>query len=276
MKIFENKYYILEGNLETSEEKINTILQEGKIIYEVIRIINGYPLFFKEHMERLINSCKLMDISCLIEEKEMFENVRRLCTYNHVELANVKLIINSITKKYAIYFIHHSYPNKEQYEKGVKTILYHGERNNPNAKVVDNNFRGKVNEKIKETGAFEAILINNEGYITEGSKSNIFMVQNSKVLTAPVEGVLPGITRAKILEVIQNLNLEFEEINYHEKFIKDLDGLFISGTSPKVLPIKFVENYEFDIKNKVIEQIKKAFEEVINNDINSIKNYYIK
>lgn len=276
MKIFENKYYILEGNLETSEEKINTILQEGKIIYEVIRIINGYPLFFKEHMERLINSCNLMNIKCPIEEKEIFENIRRLCTYNNVEIGNIKLIINSITKKYSIYFIHHSYPEKEQYEKGVKTILYHGERNNPNAKVVDNNFRGKVNEKIKETGAFEAILINNEGYITEGSKSNIFMVQNSKVLTAPVEGVLPGITRAKILEVIETLNLELEQINYHEKFIKDLDGLFISGTSPKVLPISFVENYKFDIKNKIIEQIKNAFEEVIKDDINSIKNYYMK
>lgn len=276
MKIFENKHYILDGNLETSEEKINIIFQEGKIIYEVIRIINGYPLFFKEHMERLINSCNLMNISCPIKEKEIFENIRELCTYNQVELGNVKLIINSITKKYAIYFIHHSYPNKEQYENGVKTILYHGERNNPNAKVVDNNFRARVNEKIKEKGAFEAILINNKGYITEGSKSNIFMIQNGKVLTAPVEGVLPGITRAKILEVIQNLNLEFEEINYHEKFIKDLDGLFISGTSPKVLPISFVENYEFNIKNKVIEQIRNTFEEVIKEDINSIKNYYTK
>ena len=49
-----------------------------------------------------------------------------------------------------VFSIKHSYPSREMYEKGVKTIFYHGERANPNAKVVDNDFRAKVTEEIKK------------------------------------------------------------------------------------------------------------------------------
>ncbi len=48
-------------------------------------------------------------------------------------------------EKFLAYFIPHSYPSKQQYEEGVKTITYHGERSNPNAKVINNAFREKVN-----------------------------------------------------------------------------------------------------------------------------------
>ena len=157
------------------------------------------------------------------------------------------------------------------YEKGVKTILFFGERVNPNAKVINDEFRNSVNAKIAESDSFEAILINRDGYITEGSKSNIFEVKGDVVYTAPLEGVLPGITREKIIEACRELNLTVEEKNISHEEIIDLDGLFISGTSPKVLPIKEVENVvSYDSICPVIKDIKSKFDEIIKRNL---KNY---
>ena len=76
------------------------------------------------------------------------------------------------------------------YTEGVKTILYYGERENPNAKIVNDNFRAKVTEEIKKSNAFEAILVDRNGLITEGSKSNIFAIKDGKLITAKAEAVL--------------------------------------------------------------------------------------
>ena len=166
------------------------------------------------------------------------------------------------------------YPTDEMYKEGVKTILYFGERTNPNAKVVDNSFREKVTKEMTEKEAFEAILINNQGFVTEGSKSNIFMVKGNSVYTAPAEGVLLGITREKIIEACKALDLIVEEKEVTHEEIKDLDGLFISGTSPKVLPINEVEGViKFNEIYGKIYDIKEQFDKICDEDLN---NYSVK
>ncbi|WP_243129252.1 aminotransferase class IV [Hathewaya massiliensis] len=272
MSLYLGEFYNINGELENTEEKLKEVLDKGKLVYEVIRIIDGYPLFFKEHMERLYNSCELVNIKPPITSEEVFRSIRDLCSKSTVRFGNIKLVINSESLKYVLYFIPHYYPEDFEYEEGVKTILYYGERNNPNAKVVDYNFRENIDKEIKKTKAYEAILINNEGNITEGSKSNIFVIKNNKVITAPLDAVLPGITRLKIIEVIKELGISFEERYVSEKEIKDLSGLFISGTSPKVLPIKEVENFIFNSKDENIVKIRKAFDKIIEKDIKDIKN----
>jgi Branched-chain amino acid aminotransferase/4-amino-4-deoxychorismate lyase len=125
-------------------------------------------------------------------------------------------------------------------------------------------FRERVEKVIAENTAYEAILVNNEGYITEGSKSNIFMVQGDTVITAPVELVLPGVTRKVIIDVLKCNGIPFEERKVHFSEIDKIDGLFISGTSPKVLPVRRIGNTEFkSSSNEVIQRIMKAYDDNI-------------
>lgn len=272
MSLYVGEFYISDGKLQNKDSELIELLKEGKLIYEVIRVIDGYPLFFKEHMERLCNSCELVHIDFFVNKEDFLKNIILLCNKNKITNGNIKLVVNSESLKYGLYFIPHYYPKDFEYENGVKTILYYGERNNPNAKVVDSNFREDVNREIKKTKSYEAILINKEGNITEGSKSNIFVIKNNTVITAPIEAVLPGITRFKIMEVIKGLQLPFEERYVSEKEIKDLEGLFISGTSPKVLPINKVDDKIFNPKNESIVKISEEFNKVIKKDIKNIKN----
>ncbi|EKO1912585.1 aminotransferase class IV [Clostridium botulinum] len=271
-----NEFFIENKKIKERGSFEESFLKEGKSLYEVIRIIDGAPLFLKSHLERFYNSAKLEGLNLWLAEEEIKENINRLIEINKVSIGNIKLVFNFNKGKnnnFLCYFLKHNYPEDIEYKKGVKTILYHGERENPNAKVINMDFRKIVGEKIKEEKAYEAILVDRNGYITEGSKSNIFMIRNGKVITAPIEKVLPGITRQNIIDVCKNLNLQVEEEKVHYKDIDKLEGLFISGTSPKVLPIKSVDEIEFkSSENKLILSIMQGYNKAIEEDVKGYKN----
>jgi branched-chain amino acid aminotransferase len=270
-------YFLYEDEIKMCEEFKDYNISSGKSLYEVIRISEGIPIFLIEHLERLQRSAEIMKYSLNITIDEIINRILKLINKNNVQEGNLKLVINynpDFNERFLAYFIPHSYPSKEEYEEGVKTITYQGERSNPNAKVINSVFREKVNAKIKSKDVYEAILVDDAGFITEGSRSNIFMVIGSKVVTSKVENVLPGITRQFIINICTNLKIEFEEKNIRERDIETLTGLFISGTSPKVLPIKSVDDLLFNSsRNTIINLIMKEFEIEINKNMQSFVKY---
>ena len=122
-------------------------------------------------------------------------------------------------------------------------------------KIINDDFRNKVTKQIEEHNAFEAILIDRNGFITEGSKSNIFMVKGNELITSPAKAVLPGVTRGEIIELAHNIGVSVREEEYSYDDIDKLDGMFISGTSPKVLPINSVGEIKLNPKNDVIKKL---------------------
>ncbi|MBW6408604.1 aminotransferase class IV [Clostridium weizhouense] len=258
--------------IEDYKIKETTIIDENeiknKIIYEVLRVIHGKALFLENHLVRMKNSFKLINLDYPLNDKELTKSIEELIEKNNKLEGNIKIIYNVDTKKLKIFFIKHNYPTESMYENGVKTILYFGERENPNAKIVNRTFRDKVNNKIKEENAYEAILVDKNGYITEGSKSNIFMIKDNMLLTSPVRAVLPGVTRGEIIELAIKNNIEVKEMEYKYSDIKELDGMFICGTSPKVLPINEVNNIKFNKNNDIIKNIMKYYNKKIEDYIN--------
>lgn len=261
-----SKVFIYNGEVMPSDEFETLYPKSEKLLYEVIRIINGKPLFLKEHLERLKNSIDFAGVKRDFLEKDIRQSIVKLIEENSMEQGNIKLILDEHNT--LVYCVKHSYPTKEMYNTGVKTILYFGERENPNAKVINKSFRQVIDEKLKETNSYEAILVNKDGYITEGSKSNIFMLKENYVFTAPIKAVLPGITREMIIKACENIGLVVIEKNIHYKDLIELDGLFISGTSPKVLPINEVQGEKFNsAHNEVIKDIMREFDKIIIDDL---------
>lgn len=259
------EYYIENGELK----KVNTFTDEekGKIVYEVLKVIKGVPLFLEEHLKRFESSFKMLNINSVYSSDDIKEFIKNLIKVNSVENGNIKITYDIELNNIKLFFIKHYYPTKEMYEDGVRTIFYHGERHNPNAKVVNNDFRNKVVQKIKEMNVYEAILVNNEGYITEGSKSNIFIIKNDVFYTSEIKAVLPGVTRAKVIEVLKENSFEFIEKNIKFTDITEKDSMFITGTSPDILPINEVEGIKIDKNNKKLRKVMKLFEEKIEKNI---------
>ena len=269
-----NKFFIYEGKVLKNVDFKETMISSGKSIYEVIRVIEGVPLFLEKHLERLTNSVKISDLTLSLSASDIKRNILKLIEINEAFEGNIKIVFNYVNddSRFIAYFINHSYPTNEQYKNGVTTMLFYGERNNPNAKVINFDFRNAVDREIKEKNVYEAILIDNKGNVTEGSKSNIFMVKGNVVITAPIDAVLPGITRQSIIDVCSDLHIEVKEENVSVKELLAMDGIFISGTSPKVLPVNEIyDQVHFNSNNKIILSIIKSYNEKIQDYIDNHK-----
>lgn len=275
----QNRYYVINNKrYSTKEEKID-IIEEGKSIYEVIRIINGEMLFYKEHEQRMIDSCKIAGIEIGKDDelrRKIEENCKCLLKCNDYVEGNVKVIVTHNGEEINIeaFYLKHSYPSKEMYDEGVRTVLIHEERNNPNAKIVNETFKERVNKILKEEKAYEGILANRHNNITEGSKSNLFFLfkdvdgKEYEVVTSRIDDVLPGITRMKVLEVIKENNIPCIEREIKVSELEKCGGAFITGTSPKVLPIKEIGILQLNsCKNEIILNIVKYFEKKIEENI---------
>jgi branched-chain amino acid aminotransferase len=261
----EGEYFFINGEIKPVEDFDLKLAVKGRMLYEVIRVMEGKPLFYREHIARLHNSSRLADTEIPVSDGELKRQVAALIHINEMKNGNFKIIFSE--ENLCLFEVRHKYPDKTMYESGVDTVLYHGERKNPNIKAIDTVFRSDVNEKIMERNAYEAILVDKNGYVTEGSRSNIFMVIGETVITSPVEDVLPGITRDKIIEISKELGYKVMEKKVRYLDIEAMDGLFISGTSPEVLPIRKVDDLQFDSQdNQVIRLIMSAYHEMAMED----------
>lgn len=268
------KKFICNGEIKSAREFSYEYLNKSNVLYEVIRIIDGIPLFLEDHIKRLNNSAKTINLNLNVKNDDIKEEIYKLCKENDVFLGNIKIIINAKDneeKNFSMYFIKHNYPKESMYEKGVYAALYHGERENPNAKIINMDLRKNTNKFIKEKNIYEAILVDKNGYITEGSRSTIFMVKGSNVYTSPIEEVLPGITRKHILDICKKLKINVIEEKVHFTRINTMDAFFICGTSPKVLPISKIEDNSYNANNEIVQSIKKAYDKTIQEYITTAK-----
>lgn len=269
------KYLIYNGKVCSTEEVSIVNGSEGISIYEVIRIIQGIPLYLEEHLERLRKSAEILNIKIDKSNEELVSEIMRLIEINNGYNLNIKILCSGQGKKIEdiyLYFIKSFYPPKEMYEEGVHTIFYRTERENPNAKIFNKELRQSINEELKERNAFEALLINDNEQITEGSRSNVFFVKDGKLFTSPSSKVLLGVTREKIIELCRSNKIEVVQKEMMSDNINGYDGAFITGTSTGVLPIKDIGEIEINSsQNDVIIKIMDIYENDKNNYIHNRK-----
>lgn len=261
------KYIVSNGKLMPVSEAGELPAGSSRTIYEVIRVISGVPLFLERHMERLEASARLVDCSVKTISDKIQNSIIDLIKANNSPDKNIKVIVSNMENTipdYRAYFIKSSYPTSEKYQNGVHGILFNEERNNPNAKVVNFSFKERIAAALADAEAYEALLVNKENEITEGSRSNVFFVKNGTVLTAPKGNVLIGITRVCVFELCKNLGIKIVEMPISVSMLKEMDGAFMTGTSPKILPISTIDDMSFSsAENQVIKALIKGYDEII-------------
>ncbi len=265
--------YILNGEIKDSSTFDIDLVFRGESIYEVVRIIEKIPLFWDDHVQRLYHTSEITGMSIWRSGNFLLRMVSELIRVNVVEEGNIKLVFNFhrqesiMERNFLAYFVEPVYPSKEQCEKGVKGILFQACRTNPTAKVINRNLRLAVYKQLIEKGAYEALLIDREDKITEGSRSNIFLIREGHLFTAPDSEVLAGIARKHVIEtcIQENIPVTYKKIDHRE--LPLMDAVFMTGTSPKVLPFSAIENYSFDTNDPVLLKIMNGYQNMIRNYI---------
>jgi branched-chain amino acid aminotransferase len=255
------KKFILNGDLQPAGSFDNSLVYEGDSIYEVIRMVKRSPVFFYDHMERLAKSVKLQNKEPLADIINLKKAIINLTRSDRKKEANLKIVFNynNGADNYLVYYLEPIYPSEEQYKKGVKGILFFAERKDPESKVINHKLRSSIYNKLINEGGYEALLVNRENFITEGSRSNIFFLKGDILVTAPDNVVLNGITRKHILEIcIENkIRVKFACIKVED--ISEYDAVFMTGTSPMVLPFYCIDGKFFNVRLPLMGKLRKLY-----------------
>jgi branched-chain amino acid aminotransferase len=267
------KYFLYNNNLVSSIQNIDPIPDTVGVLYEVIRVIDGTPLFLEPHIERLMKSMALSGISC-IDSDEIYKGIKMLLKSNYVKEKNLKITFfcteNSNPNFYA-YFVESQYPNQMAYKYGVKVELLPMERNNPNVKLENPKLRGSADKVLCLSQTHEALLVNEQGFITEGSRSNFFAIFGNSVVTPPATAVLEGITRKMIIQLAIDNSIQIIERPIHTSEVENMDGAFITGTSSKVLPIAKVGDFSFKEIPSLTLQLLDLYDKLVDKSLQEYK-----
>ena len=260
------KFYVLDDALKDASDFIQVDTKSGRTAYEVIRIIKGVPLFYQDHFDRMKGTFEAIDRPLEMDAGQLKKAMKKLLQANEEENCNVKVVVfdEKGQQRKLAYISRSHYPSEEEANKGVKAGLFKIERQNPNAKLINQAYKDAVNAKIKEGGYFEVLLEDNLGRITEGSKSNAFFVKGNSIFTAPGQFVLKGITRKYVFEACKNAGFEVVENFIDAESLCQVEGAFFSGTSIKVLPIKTIGNNTINSSaNPVVAAVRREYDQLL-------------
>ena len=251
MKFFLNGSLIDEGNAGIPFSNKHAFFDYGA--YDNVKVIKGKVVFAEKHASRFAESLKILGIEAP-SEKDVLKAVDELIKANNLKNSLIRLV------SYPNFFYAFPvgltfYPDKF-YSKGVKAVTYFGERLLPKAKSMNLLLNYLAFGKAEKEGALEALLVNSKGEVTEGTRSNLFIVEKGRLITPPANDVLEGVTRELIMK---EFDVSEEKISLEKAL--EADEAFISSTSMLAMPLNEINGkklgQEFPITRKVLKRLKE-------------------
>ncbi len=213
-------------------------VQHSFSVYEAMSVIDGKPRHLGEHLERLRCSASLIGLSSPFQDDEIARAIDDLIEADALRDATLRILLlgGDVPMFFITYTPLLSYPDSF-YADGIKCILYSGERFLPQAKTSNLLMQYLAQEEAKKEGAFEALLVDRNGLITEGTRSNFYGMKGKRIYTAPDSLVLSGITRTAVIRAALSLGFEMvmEPVSADE--LDSFDSFFISSTSMGAMPV---------------------------------------
>jgi branched-chain amino acid aminotransferase len=253
MKIFIDGKYFGERDAKVSVFDHGFLYGDG--VFEGIRAYNGRVFKLREHVERLFYSAHSILLEIPRSPEEIGRAVVETIRANKLRDAYVRLIItrgigtlglNPVTcKKPSVIVIAGKiqvYP-PEMYAHGLEMVTVPTVRNlhsavNPAIKSLNylNNILAKI--EANNAGVEEAVMLNAEGYVAEGTADNLFIVKQGALYTPPLSaGALRGITRATVMELAEQAGVKVFEPNLTRYDLFNADECFVTGTAAEIMPV---------------------------------------
>lgn len=255
------KYYMFNGSLQPAETFDDSLIYEGESVYEVLKVVKGLPVFFNDHAERFHTSVNIVGRPMLSDNNSLRNDILRLSEAEKLEMVNLKIVFNynNGINNCLLYYLEPHYPSIEQYKTGVKGILFRAERKDPESKVTNQKLRTEINKKLILEDGYEALLVNRDNCITEGSRSNVFFIRENRLFTSPDKLVLSGITRKHVLGICREHGIN---VVYSCVSVEDMSGYesaIMTGTTPTVIPFHSINEVRFSVNHHLIPFLRNLY-----------------
>ena len=276
--VFINGLFLKEQEAKVSVFDRSYLIGEG--LFETIRVLKRRPLFLEDHLERLLDSAQALQFQHPFSAEQLRAIVDEVLIRNRLEdgIARIHLSPESETigdyetapVRFNLLVSCRSFAGlpSEYYTHGVDCIFVESVKAETGMLVQykTTNYYSKIIAKREAQAqqAFEGILLTAQGQIAEGSSSHLFMVKQGKILTPPLSaGVLKGITRQIVIQLIEQLNLPFEEVLFFPEELQLADEAWLTSSLKGVLPIRKIAGKLLPqpIPGRLTLKILKAYQE---------------
>lgn len=252
----------IDGEYYREEDAKISVFDHGFLygdgVFEGIRAYDGRVFRLKEHVDRLYDSARAILLDIPISKEEMIERILECLRKNELEDAYIRLIVSrgkgdlgmdpSGSPKPSLIIIAKEWGALygDLYEKGLNAVTVSVRRNSyetmpPGIKSLNylNNILAKIEADVK--GGDEAIILDVNGYIAEGTGDNIFIVKDGVIITPPTTTNLKGITRELAIASAKDLGHEVKEIYFGIFELYTADEVFVTGTAAGIAPITKID-----------------------------------
>jgi branched-chain amino acid aminotransferase len=240
-------------------------LHYGLGVFEGIRCyqcFDGKSAVFRlrEHVERLFDSAHIGDLAIPFSRKEISEACKETLRINGLKEGYIRPLVfigdgamgvhpgDNPVRLAIITWSWGAYLGEEALEKGIRIKVSSYARHHVNvmmtkAKICGNYVNSVLAKReVVRMGYDEALMLDTEGYVSEGSGENIFMVKNGLVKTTPLTSVLPGITRDSVIQVARTKGMPLVEERFTRDELYTAHEAFFTGTAAEVTPIREIDD----------------------------------
>ncbi|WP_281975395.1 branched-chain-amino-acid transaminase [Halobacillus litoralis] len=258
-----SQWIYLSGEYVRKEEAVVSVYDHGFLygdgVFEGIRVYEGNIFKLEEHLGRLYDSAKSIMLHIPYDKEELEEIIAETVRRNQLETAYIRVVVSRGAGNLGLDPASCAQPRlvviaealslfpKELYERGVRLASVSSRRNRPDVlppQVKSLNYLNNILVKMEanQAGVDEALMMNDQGYVTEGSADNIFIVKNGTILTPPTYlGALEGITRNAIIDLAEEKGYNIKEQPFTRHDVYVADEVFLTGTAAEVIAVVEVD-----------------------------------
>ena len=255
----------VNGRISSERDAVISVFDHGFLygegIYETLRTYNGRPFLYDRHVRRLRNSAAMMALDIPFTDDQLAVQIRDTTAETKLDGAEayIRVLVTrgvgeltydikaTPTPSFVIIVKPLVEPSRETYEQGVRVALVDVVRNHPasvNPMIKSNNLLNQAlaGQEAIRRGAFEGVMRNYRGDLTECTTANLFVVKNGVALTPPLDsGLLPGITREFLFEVGEDSGIPVREQVLKDADLFGADEAFFTSTTREIVPIVRVD-----------------------------------
>jgi len=232
----------------------------GDAIYEVAGVLDGKLVDFEHHMQRYFNSLKKLSLESPLSQPDILQAFRQLVELNQLDEGLVYMQVTRGTAERDFVWPEDIRPTvfmftqakttseNEAGQSGV-TLASTADIRWARRDIKSVNLLAQVLAKkaAHDAGAYEALMIDAEGYVTECGSTSFFIVRDKLILTRPLNNdILPGVTRRAVVSLCNSQGLRLVETRFTLDEALTADEAFISGASSYILPVVKIDNQEIN------------------------------
>lgn len=244
----------LNGKFVSEEEAKLPVLSPGVLygwgLFETMRSRDNKIVYLSQHLARIKESCRLLGVKFNYATDKSKKAIKEAIKISGLKDANVRLSAwKGLGDKADVCIIVKEYKPfpegkyKQGFSCGVSDFKQGGNSLLAQHKTANYLIYQLAYEEARRKGFDEAIILNSSGYITEGSRANLFMAKNNMLFTPKLEcGCLNGITRKVIFDLARKGKIEIQEGNLTLQNLYDSDEAFLVNSLLGIMPVRSVEN----------------------------------